>query len=152
MAKVIVRNIEDDAKAHLTQRANLRGWSKKVCLAQQRHPVWSPLWHGVVGIGIAQKNPARTLWTTSVRWSVKSCAVVRFACYQPYRPIGIRPPRSDAPWIWEINSSLVLYSCGALPWLRATCGILAILAEKPFANWIARHGPLPGLSVAVVIQ
>lgn len=40
MAQVIVRNIEDDAKVGLTQRANLRGWSiEEVRLAQQRHPV-----------------------------------------------------------------------------------------------------------------
>lgn len=41
MAQVIVRNIEDDAKADLMQCSNLRGWSmeEKVRLAQQRHPV-----------------------------------------------------------------------------------------------------------------
>lgn len=41
MAQVIVRNIEDDTKAGLTQCSNLRGWSmeEKVRLAQQGHLV-----------------------------------------------------------------------------------------------------------------
>lgn len=40
MVQVIVRNIEDDAKAYLTQCANFCGWSiEEVRLAQQLHPV-----------------------------------------------------------------------------------------------------------------
>ncbi len=41
MAQVIVRNIEDDAKDGLMQRANFRGWSmeEEVRLTQQRPPV-----------------------------------------------------------------------------------------------------------------
>jgi hypothetical protein len=41
MAKVIVCNIEGDAKVDLTQRTNLRGWSmeEEARLAQLRHPV-----------------------------------------------------------------------------------------------------------------